>query len=147
LRRWSAVPALSLVCLAVLGADETPSAEAALDAARRFGQALEQGEAAGIRPLLPERGKIRLRLVRLGPEQGFFSRSQVEALLKDFLDRGSVRSFEATEVEHPSPHYALAHARAVVVDASGHTARIELHLAFQPEGGSWVLREIRETPS
>ena len=48
---------------------------------------------------------------------------------------------------HEPQHYAPAHARAVIVDRAGHSARIELHLAFQPEAGNWVLREIRETPS
>jgi hypothetical protein len=120
--------------------------DAARQAAGTFGQALRGADASRLRPLLPTRGKIQLRLVRLGPEEGFFSASQVEALLQNFFVQGSADAFELLRMEFEPERFALAHGRATVTDGEGRSARVTIHLLFQPEGERWVLREIRETP-
>lgn len=128
-------------------APEPSGEEQARDAAVRFGQALEQGDAALLKSLMPAKGKVQLRLDLLGPADGFFSPNQVTALLGGFLERGSVTSFDLVRVEYDEQHYALAHGRAGLLDRAGRPARVDLQLAFQPEDGRWVLREIRETKS
>jgi hypothetical protein len=144
--------AAALVCLLGLaplhaGADDAPlSREAAQKVAVRFGQALTLSDAAKLKPMLPGEGKVRVRLLRLGPEQGSFGARQVEALLQDFLRQGTVPSFEVVRTEAADESYALVKARARVVDRNGADADVYLHLTFQPEGGRWVLREIRESP-
>ena len=144
--------AAALVCLLGLapihaGADEAPlTREEAQKAALRFGQALSQSDVAKLKPMLPSEGKVRVRLLRLGPEQGSFGAGQVEALLQDFLRQGTVPSFEVVRTEAADESYALVKTLARVVDREGRDADVYLHLTFQPEGGRWVLREIRETP-
>jgi hypothetical protein len=140
--------ALRLVLLSALIAIPAASSdeEAARGAARRFGQALVAGDAALLREILPARGKVQLRLERFGPEEGYFSPSQVVALFEDFLSHGSVRSLDLLRIEQqPDSRYALVHGRAVLTDRQGRAGQVELHLAFQPEDARWVLREIRET--
>jgi hypothetical protein len=122
-----------------------PSEGQARAAADAVGQALTRSDPSLMRPVLPARGKVKLHLVNLGPEQGFFSSRQVEALLSGFLSQGSVESFQAQRVEFDEER-SLVHARAKIVDRQGRPVSVELHLAFQPEDGHWVLREIRETP-
>jgi hypothetical protein len=114
-------------------------------AAEVVGQALMGKQAGALRKLLPETGKVELSLTRLGPEDGAFAPAQVEALLRDFLSVGSVRSFDVERVEGQCKSHGVAHARAAVVDRQGSPARVGLHLTFQLEGGRWVLRGMRET--
>ena len=114
-------------------------------AAERVGQALQAKQTGALRKLLPETGKIELSLARLGPEDGAFAPPQVEALFRDFLASGSVRSFEVVRVEGECKAHGVAHAQAAVVDRQGSPARVGLHLTFQLEGGRWVLRGMRET--
>jgi hypothetical protein len=146
-RRAAAVLLLPLV-LAPLPA--VPQArlgqEQAEGAARVFGEALTGGDTARVRSILPREGKVRMNVVCLGPEQGSFSAGQVEALLKDFLRQGRVRSFAIDSAESEPGRYALVHARAAVTDRDGSAASLQVHLTFQPEDGRWVLREIREAP-
>jgi hypothetical protein len=113
-------------------------------AAEAFGNALVSGRADRLRPLLPGEGKIRLRLTRFGAEDGFYGAGQVEAIFRDFLAKGSVKSFEVARVESDGRAYALVHARIALVDREGRQGRVTMHLAFQPEGGGWALREIKE---
>jgi len=137
---------LSLVPLtATLPAERQPGSGEAEAAARRFGRALIRGDASELRPLMPKRGKLRLLLVCLGPEEGSYSGSQVEALLKGFLRSGAVHRFEVERTEGEAGHLALIDGKASVTDRQGRAHEIELHLTFQPEDGRWVLREIRET--
>jgi hypothetical protein len=144
--------AAALVCLLGLAPFHVGAAEARLTreavqkAAIRFGQALSLADAAKLEPILPSEGKVRVRLLRLGPEQGSFGAGQVEALLQDFLRQGTVPSFEVVRTEAADETFALVKALARVVDREGTDADVYLHLTFQPEGGRWVLREIRETP-
>ena len=135
-----------LVALAPLVAvAEGPDEQAARRAADRFGQALVRADLSLLRPILPAKGKVQLKLSRMGPEDGFFSPGQVEALLRDFLALGSVQRFETGRVEHDPQGIALVSARVELKDKQGSPASVGLHLAFQPEGDTWVLREIRET--
>ena len=134
------------VWVVAAAAGNPPTEEDARAAALRFGQALRRSNAAVLRPILPARGKIRLRIDRLGPEQGSFSPRQVETLLQGFLDRGSIESFDLVSVDHQPGIFALAHARARGTDREGRPIRVKLHLGFQPERDRWTLREIRETP-
>jgi len=139
-------PFLALVALTVLVATAAgPGEDAARRSAEMFGQALVRADLSLLRPILPSKGKVQLTLVRMGPEDGFFSPSQVEALLRDFLALGSVQSFKTTRVEHDPQGVALVSARVELKDKQGTPASIGLHLAFQPEDESWVLREVRET--
>jgi len=144
LTRLSAIVLVGLMAIVASGA-QTPGEDAARGAVESFGRGLTGGDLSLIRPLLPQKGKVQLNLVLLGPERGSFSASQVEALLRDFLAQGSVQKFESTRVEHDPNGIALASARLDVTDKQGRSAAIDLHLAFQPDGQQWVLREIRET--
>jgi len=126
-------------------AETSDSVEAARAAALQIGHALRVSDLRTLRPHLPERGKVQVRLEVMGPADGFFSAGQVEALLGEFLQHGSVRSFDLLAVENQDDRYALARGRATLTDRDGRPARVELHLAFEPEGERWVLREIRET--
>ena len=119
--------------------------EAVQRCATKFGTALRAGNVSELRSILPSRGKVQVRLERFGPEEGFFSASQVEAIFVNFLKRSSLESFEIRHVEYDSTGYALVRGRAELVDPSGRREQVELRLALQPEGGNWVLREIRET--
>jgi len=110
-----------------------------------FGSALTSGHADGLRPILPQRGKVRLTLVLLGPEEGAFGANQVEALFRDFLAGGKVSSFVVERFESDGASSALAHGKAAIVDRDGRKARIGVHLAFEPEDGRWVLREVKES--
>lgn len=138
---------LALACLASLpsrAAEALGEAEAR-SAAQQVGSALKQGNPSLLRAVLPARGNVQLRLQVLGPVDGSFSPGQAEALLRDFFRQGSASSFELLSVEHDPQRYALARGRAMLTDRQGRPACVDLHLAFQPEDGRWVLREIRET--
>jgi hypothetical protein len=124
---------------------QAPDAEAARSAARHFGQSLVASRPSALRAILPEHGNVRLVLTRLGPENGSFGASQVEALFGDFLSVGQVRSFELVRLQSDGTSSALAQGRAVIVDRDGRPGRVALHLAFEPEGSRWVLREVKET--
>jgi hypothetical protein len=141
-------PLVLLAGVLALAADPVvPTPEQAQDTAREFGRALTQSDTAALRSLLPEMGKVRLRLVRMaGPEEGSYSPGQVETLLADFLRRGSVESFAILRDEGSHDGYALVHGLAKVVCPEGQHEEIHLHLTFEAERGRWVLREIRETP-
>jgi hypothetical protein len=119
--------------------------EDAREAARAFGEALTSARAADLRSILPARGKIHLALNRLGPEEGIFGASQVEAVFRDFLAGGKVDSFDLARCESDGRSSALAHAHATVTDRDGRAGRVGIHLAFQPEDGRWVLREVKES--
>jgi len=119
----------------------------AKNAALEFGRALTRADTSSMRPILPSRGKVRLRLVHFGPEEGSYSADQVQALFKDFMRQGAVRSFDLLRLQCAVDQYALAHGRTRLVDRDGRPAEVDLHLTFQPEDDRWVLREIRETPS
>jgi hypothetical protein len=114
-------------------------------AADTFGQALVAEQAGSLRKVLPDTGKVELSLTRFGPEEGAFAPPQVEALFREFLGTGSVRSFEVQEVKGDCRAHGVAQARVALIDRQGSPARVGLHLAFQFEGGRWVLRGIRET--
>jgi hypothetical protein len=114
------------------------------DAARVFGAALEAGHAAELRPILPRQGKVQLALSRLGSEQGAYGASQVEALFREALARVQVSRFRVDRTETDGRSFALVHASARLVDRHGRPGPLALHLSFQPEGGGWVVREIRE---
>ena len=139
---------LAALCVAaaftLATADTPPGEEQAKTAALQFGRALTSAEATSLRPLLPEAGRVRLRLVRLGPEEGTYSAEQVETLFKDFLRQGAVRSFDLLRLQCSGAQFALVHGRARVIDREGRLADVDLHITFQPEGERWIVREIRE---
>jgi hypothetical protein len=139
----------AFVVLLILAASAPAGAgltsDEARDAALKIGESLKNSDLPTLRAFLPSQGKVRLNLVCLGPVEGFFSASQVEALLGDFLKQGSIRSFDLLVMEFDPQHFAMAHARASLTDRQGHPARVDIHLAFQSEDERWVLREIRET--
>jgi hypothetical protein len=133
---------LALTMAAPVAAEEPEGVAAA---ARVFGAALTEGRPAAMRRILPDSGKVRLCLARLGPEKGAFGPPQVEALFRDYLDSAAVLSFEVGRVAG-DPRAGTAHARLALRDPQGRQTRIGLHLAFQREEGRWVLRGIEETP-
>lgn len=144
----TAAAVLAAISLApfVEAADTRPEpTQEARQAARQFGDALLGGRASALRPVLPGRGKVHLSLSLLGPEEGAFGAGQVEALFRNFLESGSVRSFEVLRVEAEGKTSAFVHARLTVVDRRGQRAGTRMHLAFETEGERWVLREIKET--
>jgi hypothetical protein len=129
----------------VVAAAEDPAIDQARGAALKFGQALKSGDVSLLRAILPDQGKVRLNLHCLGPAEGFFSSGQVEALLREFLEQGAIRSFDLIRLDHDPEHFAIAHGRSLLTDREGRPARIDIYLAFQPESDRWVLREVRET--
>jgi hypothetical protein len=143
MRRALLCVALALASLPAVRAEG--GAEGARRAAAAFGSALLAGKADALRPLLPERGRVRLTLARLGPEQGSFGAHQVEALFRDFLAHGRFTSFDVARCEGDAKGSALAHAAATIVDRDGRNGRIALHLGLETEGGRWVLREVKES--
>jgi len=147
-RRRNCIPILLLACLLpAWGIVDAADEQQARSAAMTFGAALKQGDAGALRSILPDKGKVQLRLVRMGKEEGFFSSGQVRALIQSFLDQSTVSDFQIVRLEQDSRSYALVHARAEFTDASGRPASADLFLSFQPEGERWILREIRERPS
>ena len=143
-------PAASILLLAA--ALTIPSSRASIGeeqaktAALQFGRALTVSDTSRLASILPDRGKIRLRLTGFGPAAGSYSADQVAAIFNNFLREGAVRSFDLLRLECASEQFAFVHARAQVADRDGRPVEIDLHLTFQPEGDHWVLREIRETP-
>lgn len=148
MRCFAACSIVLVAAASVTAAEPVPALgeEQARQAALAFGQALLRADTSLLKPILPERGRLRMRLHRLGPEEGSYSACQVEALLKEFLREGSVRSFDVLRLECDGERYALVQSRARVTDGSGVAAVIDLHLTFQPEGQRWALREVRESP-
>ena len=141
----AAAPGLAVVLALAATLVFADADDGARTAAATFGRALAAGSAEALRPVLPERGRVHLTLVRLGPEEGLFGARQVEALFRDFFARGKVASFEVKHCESDGRGSALAHGRAAIVDREGRSGRIGLHLGFEQEGGRWVLREVKET--
>jgi len=137
---------LLAAALTLLPSHASTGEEQAKTAALQFGRALTRAETSLLRATLPSRGKLTLRLVRFGPEDGAYSPDQVEALFKDFLRQGEVRSFDLLRVQCASEQFALVQARVRLTDREGRPGEVDLHLSFQPEGDRWVLREIREAP-
>lgn len=144
--RYAAAGVLLAAALAFPALHASTGEGQAKTAALEFGHALKQGDTSLMRSLLPSHGKVRLRLVVFAPEEGAYSSEQVQALFKDFLRQGAVRSFDLLRLQCASEQFALVHARARIADRDGRPAEVDLHLTFQPEGGRWVLREIREAP-
>jgi hypothetical protein len=140
-----AVSVWLLLLATALARAETTEQEARRVAAD-LGQALLRGDASRLGPLLPLEGKVRLRLVSLGPEDGSYSAEQVEALFQGFLRQGRVRTFDLRRVHCVSEQFALMRARAQIQDGEGRAREVDLHLTLEPEAGRWVLRELRETP-
>jgi len=127
------------------GSDDPLGQEEVRSAAAQFGRALTESNPGLLKSVLPKYGKVRTHLVCFGPEQGSFSAGQVEALLRDFLRQGSVRSFELVRTEAAKESYAVVRGKADVIDRDGVQRKVHLNLTFQAEGNLWVLREIRET--
>jgi hypothetical protein len=120
------------------------------NAARRcaniFGDALKSGDTSMLRSILPTQGRVQVRLVRLATQDGAFSASQVQALMKDIFKDGSVHAFNVVKIEGSREGYAHVRASAELTDRNGVDATVDLHLALGPEDERWVLREIRESP-
>jgi len=131
-----ALVGLALLATMSFGADPRGTVDA-------FGAALVQGNADGLRAMLPSEGKVRVHLVRLGPQDGAVRGAQLHAVLQDFLERGSVQSFKLQTIES-SDALALASVELALIDEQGQ-ADIRLHLSLEPEKDRWVLREIRES--
>lgn len=139
-------PALALMLLATaLGPPTCLAAEGARSAAEAFGQALTASQARELRTVLPAQGKVQLVLRRMGPADGFFDGRQVEAIFADFLEHGSVGTFEVSRVESDRGNYALVRADVALIDRDGHQARVSLQLALEAESGHWVVRGIKES--
>ena len=127
---------LALLTTMSFGADPRGTVDA-------FGAALVRGNADGLRDMLPSEGKVRVHLVRLGPQDGAVRGGQLHAVLQDFLERGNVQSFKLQTIEY-SGGLALASAQLALIDEQGQ-ADVRLHLSLEPEKDRWVLREIRES--
>jgi hypothetical protein len=140
-----ALASLAVVLVSAAAAPVPQGDDGARLAAASFGRALVSGKADALRAVLPDKGKVRLTLLIMGPEDGAFGASQVEALFREFLAGGKVRSFVVTRCESDGHTGALAHAKASIVDHEGRTAEIGMHLWLEPEGNRWVLREVKES--
>lgn len=136
---------LTALTLSVALVPAGTSKEDAEAVARRFGEALTQGDASALRSVLPRSGKVKVTLDVLGEAQGSYGSSQVEALLREALARTTVRSFETQRVDSDASSFALVRCRASAVDRQGRAVRVAFHLSLQPEDGGWSVREIRES--
>lgn len=136
---------LAVVVTLAVAATAFAADDGARAAALSFGRALSSGNAEALRPILPGQGRVHLTLSRLGPEEGNFGSRQVEALFRDFLARGKVKSFDVSRCEGDGKRSALVHATAAITDRDGRSGRVGLHLGFESEGERWVLREVKET--
>ena len=141
----SVVSSLALVLVTLLAFPCPCADDGGRAAATTFGKALTSAKADALRPILPERGRVRLILLRLGPEDGLFGAQQVEALFRDFLAHGTIASFDLTRFEGGDRGSALAHGTAAITDRGGRSGRIGLHIGLAQEGSRWVLREVKET--
>lgn len=132
---------LALLAIALLGgvtlADDKPKA---VDA---FRAALAAEDVDALESLLPERGRIRVRLDRLGDQKGELRSGQLKAILDRFFERGKIRSVEI-ESTHRAGSQALARLRTAITTASGRDVTITLHLTLAKEEKRWVVRELRE---
>jgi hypothetical protein len=136
--------ALLLSSLAAVVA-AAPAEDAPRAAAQQLGGALVAHDASRLRPILPARGKVRLQLARLGPEQGSFGAGQVEAVFRDALRQVRVQEFTIERLQlAPEGQLALVEARAALTDRAGRPCSTVLHLTLAPEDSRWVLRGIRE---
>ena len=140
------VASLLAALLALTAAGQTVNESSAGAAAKRFAMALEGSNASLLGELLPGQGKVRLKLRRLGPEDGSFSARQVQTLLRDFFRQGSIESVSVERLDQETGTYALAQLHARGIDREGRPMELRLHLSFQSEDNRWTLREIRETP-
>ena len=138
--------ALLVATLASAQAPATLGEEQALEQALRFGTALESADAGALRDLLPHRGKIRVHLDLLGPEEGAFGASQVRALFAEVLARIAIREFEIERLDCDPGRYALVQARMRASSGAGEPTDLRLQLTFRPGGDAWRVQEIRETP-
>ena len=136
---------LAAVLLIAAASSFASAEDGAREAATTFGRALVSNKPSSLMPILPQQGRVHVTLVRLGPEDGRFGANQVVALFRDVLATGKFTSFEIVRCETDGSRSALAHATASIVDRDGRTGRIGVHLAFEPESGRWVLREVKET--
>jgi hypothetical protein len=112
----------------------------------RIETAFRQGEAARLRPLLPQRGKVQLALPSLGLDRGYFSGSQCEALLSGAFRRFPVQSFVSERQEQSSGADNRLTLRGLLIVEGGDEAavRLNLHFLLVQESDRWTLREIRE---
>jgi hypothetical protein len=138
-------PQLRRSIRARLNAAAESDIEGARDATQTFQRALTASDPSRLRTILPDIGKVQLRLDCFGHQEGFFSSNQVEALFHDYFKSGSAASFEVERIENDKRGYALVHGHVDLIDSDGRSSRAGLHLGLQAEGDRWVLREIRET--
>lgn len=122
----------------------SPSGDPA-EAAQVFRRAMQASDASLLRPILPSRGRVQLRFESLGDERGFFSAEQVESLIRDIFESDTTIDLAIDGVETEKGDYTLVHGSLKRTDSTGRASSARIHLAFQPEDGRWVLREIRET--
>ncbi len=141
--------AASLLLL-VVALPVSAAADAAAIEVRRvaleFGNALIGRDLSLLEPMLPGQGRVRMRLLCLGPEDGTFSPAQVRMLLHEFLADGAISEFRVLSIDGDRSRFAMIHTRANITDRDGRPARLDLHLSFRNERGRWVLREIHESP-
>ncbi len=138
--------ALLAAALTLASSHASTGEQLAKSAALEFGRALMRADTSALASVLPSRGKVRLRLICFAPEEGSYSSEQVQALFKDFLRQGVVRSFDLLRVQCSSEQFALVQARARISDRDGRLTDVDLHLTLEPDGDRWVLRELREAP-
>jgi len=120
--------------------EPTASASEAVDA---FGTLLTSGKVSALKRWFPDDGKIRVRLVQFGSEQGALRSGQLLVILKRFFERGAVDAFKIETVEE-SDSIAIVSAMLQLQTTSGTRESVRLHLSFQWSGDRWVVREFRE---
>jgi hypothetical protein len=117
--------------------------EGAGEAVNAFGQALTSGKSSALKRWFPDDGKIRVRLVQFGDEQGALRSGQLLVILQAFFERGAVDRFKIETIEEAD---TIAIVIAIVQLRTTHGTResVRLHLSFQRNGDRWVVREFRE---
>lgn len=138
---------LPLLLIALLCGPSEARLEGASGGARvaveAFGQALVRGETSALKSWFPREGKVRVRLIRLGGEQGAIRSGQLLVILEKFFDRGELSSF-VIETFEESESLAIVSTVARIKTPRGARESIRLHLSFESTDRGWVVREFRE---
>lgn len=135
-----------LFLVGLLGASETSPVRAAdsFDAAvQRVASCLRDADGCDLRSILPEKGRVRLDLRRIGGDrQGSFSPGQVDAVLGGFLRRQRPTSVRVSRVREESPLFGAAQFELTLPGGSSGT--VGLDMILQRDDRGWVVREIKE---
>jgi hypothetical protein len=138
-------------CIVVLAGWASPAAASSsggdegLAAARdSVVQALSEGRAGRLGPLLPPGFKVHLSLRTIGPARGLYEGGQLIVLLDRWLAARSKHHFRAAPPGSEAPEGPQIIQGTLTCQGPGGTVRIDLHFVLERAGDSWRLSEMWE---